>query len=40
MYYLQRGVELVILLAGGDKGAQDKDIATARELARALRRPR
>jgi putative addiction module killer protein len=40
IYYLQHGVELVILLAGGDKDSQDKDIATARELARALRRPR
>lgn len=40
MYYLQRGAELVILLAGGDKDSQDKDIATARELARVLRRPR
>jgi putative addiction module killer protein len=39
VYFVRRGAELVILLAGGDKDTQDKDIATAHELARALRRP-
>jgi putative addiction module killer protein len=34
VYFVQRGQALVILLAGGDKGTQDKDIATARALAR------
>jgi putative addiction module killer protein len=36
VYFVQRGTSLVILIAGGDKGTQDRDIATARELARAL----
>jgi putative addiction module killer protein len=36
VYFVQRGVAFVILLAGGDKGTQDRDIATACELARTL----
>ena len=36
VYFVQRGAALIILLAGGDKRTQDRDIATARELARAL----
>ncbi len=36
VYFVQRGRELVILLAGGDKGTQDRDIQTALELARRL----
>jgi putative addiction module killer protein len=36
VYFVQRGQELVILLAGGDKSTQDKDIKTALELARNL----
>lgn len=36
VYFTQRGREVVILLAGGDKRTQDKDIQTARELARNL----
>jgi putative addiction module killer protein len=36
VYYVQRGQTLVILLAGGDKATQDKDIKTAIELAREL----
>ena len=35
-YFVQRGLELVILLAGGDKSTQAKDIALAKELARQL----
>lgn len=34
VYFVQRGTELVILLAGGDKRTQDQDIQTALELAR------
>jgi putative addiction module killer protein len=34
VYYVQRGDTLIILLAGGDKRTQQKDIATAQELAR------
>ena len=36
VYFVQRGEALVILLAGGDKRSQDRDIATALELARNL----
>ena len=36
VYFVERGTELVILLAGGDKRTQSRDIATARELARNL----
>jgi len=36
VYFIKRGKELVILLAGGDKGSQDKDIKTALRLARNL----
>ena len=36
VYFIQRGRELVILLAGGDKRTQDRDIKTALELARNL----
>lgn len=36
VYFTQRGSEVVILLAGGDKRTQDKDIQTAQELARSL----
>jgi putative addiction module killer protein len=34
VYYTQRGTRLLLLLAGGDKSTQRKDIATAIELAR------
>ena len=36
VYFVQHGATLVILLAGGDKRTQDRDIALARELARSL----
>ena len=36
IYFVQRGAELVILLAGGDKKTQDKDIALAKELANRI----
>jgi putative addiction module killer protein len=36
VYFKQRGRELIILLAGGDKSTQPKDIRTALELARNL----
>jgi len=38
VYFTQRGMEIVILLAGGDKSSQTQDIATAHELARQLKR--
>lgn len=36
VYFTQRGMEIVILLAGGDKSTQPKDIKTALEIARQL----
>lgn len=36
VYYKRRGKEIIILLAGGDKGSQEKDIEKAKELARNL----
>lgn len=36
VYYKQRGKTLVVLLAGGDKKSQQKDIKRAQELARGL----
>ena len=33
VYYTQPGTRLLLLLAGGDKSTQDKDIAKATELA-------
>jgi len=36
VYYKKRGRRLIILLAGGDKGSQAKDIKAALRLARGL----
>lgn len=36
VYFVRRGQSLVILLAGGDKSSQARDIARARGLARGL----
>ena len=36
VYFVQRSQTLVVLLAGGDKRTQDRDIITALELARGL----
>ena len=36
VYYTERGGELIILLAGGDKSTQQQDIKTAITLARNL----
>ena len=36
VYYKQQGREFVILLAGGDKGSQSRDIKAALRLARNL----
>jgi len=36
VYFVQRGQELVILLAGGDKSTQEKDIKIALDLARNI----
>jgi putative addiction module killer protein len=36
VYYVKRGREIVILLAGGDKSSQDRDIRVALQLARNM----
>jgi putative addiction module killer protein len=36
IYFVQRGEEFVVLLAGGDKSTQEQDISTAKSLAREL----
>ena len=36
VYYLQRGSRLLLLLAGGDKSSQSKDIELALALARSF----
>ena len=36
VYYVGRGETTVVLLAGGDKSTQDRDIRRARKLARNL----
>jgi putative addiction module killer protein len=36
VYYTERGNELVMLLVGGDKSSQDRDIARAKQLAKGL----
>jgi len=33
IYFVQRGSDIIVLLAGGDKGSQAQDIRTAKELA-------
>jgi len=37
VYYVQRGSLVVILLCGGDKGSQARDIETAKRLATELK---
>lgn len=37
VYYVQRGEVLIILLCGGDKGSQERDIAKAKDLAKAYK---
>ena len=37
VYFTQRGLEIVILLAGGDKSTQPKDIKTALAMAQQLK---
>ncbi|MDR1338034.1 MAG: type II toxin-antitoxin system RelE/ParE family toxin [Rickettsiales bacterium] len=36
LYYTVRGLQIIILLCGGDKDSQHKDIKTAKELAKEV----
>ena len=36
VYFLQRGTEVVILLAGGEKSTQTEDVAAAKRLAKQV----
>lgn len=36
IYFVERGLEIVVLLAGGDKSTQAKDIKLAHKLAKQL----
>ena len=36
MYYVQRGTVLILMLGGGDKATQQRDIETAQALAETL----
>jgi putative addiction module killer protein len=36
VYYVQQDEELIVLLCGGDKDSQDKDIAKAKQIASEL----
>ena len=36
VYFAQRGTAVIVLLCGGDKRTQDRDIAAAKRLARLL----
>lgn len=37
IYFQRRGNQLIVLLCGGDKGTQSRDIATAKKLAKQWR---
>lgn len=37
VYFMQQGRTLIVLLAGGDKSTQDRDIRQAKQLAQNLR---
>jgi putative addiction module killer protein len=36
VYFIQQGQEVVVLLCGGDKSKQDRDIARAKDMAKEL----
>ncbi len=36
LYFVRRGTEVIVLLCGGDKSTQDRDIAAAKALVREV----
>ena len=36
LYFVRRGTDIIVLLCGGDKGSQDRDVQRARRLAKEL----
>lgn len=36
IYFVRRGDEIIVLLCGGDKGSQTRDIETAKRLAKEI----
>ena len=36
LYFVRRGADIVVLLCGGDKGSQDRDVQRAKRLAKEL----
>ena len=38
MYYVQQGNVLIVMLGGGDKSTQHKDIGTAKSIAKEINR--
>lgn len=36
MYYVQRGAMLIVMLGGGDKSSQERDIAAAKAMAKEI----
>lgn len=36
LYFVRRGGTVILLLCGGDKGSQERDIATAQQLAKEI----
>ena len=36
LYFVRRGADIIVLLCGGDKGSQGRDVQRARRLAREL----
>jgi len=37
VYFIERGIEIVVLLCGGDKSTQQKDIEKAKQIAQEVR---